>query len=92
MTVSSANKLVDEIAPSLKDRSSGHLTIQRTVIRRGDNTQLARVSFIEASPTKTAQPEVSEAKTEPSPAKVEAKSAPKPKPAPKKAVKKVEDK
>lgn len=46
-TISSANKLVDEIAPKLKERSSGHLRIIRTSIRRGDNTQQARVSFVD---------------------------------------------
>src|SRR5574338_99398 len=46
-TVSSAHKLVDEIAPKLKGRVSGHLRIERTVFRRGDNAQLARVSFVD---------------------------------------------
>jgi large subunit ribosomal protein L17 len=46
-TVASAHKLVDEIAPKLSGRSSGHLRIERTVLRRGDNAQLARVSFVD---------------------------------------------
>lgn len=46
-TVASAHKLVDEIAPKLKSRNSGHLRIERTVVRRGDNTQMARVSFVD---------------------------------------------
>lgn len=46
-TITSAHKLVDEIAPKLKSRSSGHLRIERTVMRRGDNAQLARVSFVD---------------------------------------------
>lgn len=45
--VYSANKLVDEIAPKLTKRSSGHLRIKRTVTRRGDNVELARVSFVD---------------------------------------------
>jgi large subunit ribosomal protein L17 len=45
-TVASAHKLVDEIAPKLKGRSSGHLRIVKTGLRRGDNAQLARVSFV----------------------------------------------
>jgi large subunit ribosomal protein L17 len=45
-TVESAHKLVDEIAPKLKGRDSGHLRVVRTVTRRGDNAQLARVSFV----------------------------------------------
>ena len=46
-TVASAHKLVDEIAPKLKGRESGHLRIEKTGIRRGDNAQLARVSFVD---------------------------------------------
>lgn len=46
-TISSAHKLVDEIAPKLGKRDSGHLRIERTRLRRGDNAQLARVSFVD---------------------------------------------
>ena len=46
-TVASAHKLVDEIAPKLKGRNSGHLRIEKTRLRRGDNAQLARVSFVD---------------------------------------------
>jgi len=46
-TVESAHKLVDEIAPKLKGRVSGHLRIKKTRLRRGDNAQLARVSFVD---------------------------------------------
>jgi large subunit ribosomal protein L17 len=46
-TVASAHKLVDEIAPKLKSRASGHLRIEKTALRRGDNAQLARVSFVD---------------------------------------------
>src|SRR5665647_735621 len=46
-TVASAHKLVDEIAPKLVGRTSGHLKIKRTRTRRGDNAQLARVSFVD---------------------------------------------
>jgi large subunit ribosomal protein L17 len=46
-TVTSAHKLVDEIAPKLKGRDSGHLRIEKTKLRRGDNAQLARVSFVD---------------------------------------------
>ncbi len=47
MTLESAHKLVDDIAPKLGKRSSGHLRIERTDLRRGDNAQLARVSFVD---------------------------------------------
>lgn len=47
MTVATAHKLVDDIAPKLGARNSGYLRIQRTKLRRGDNAQLARVSFVD---------------------------------------------
>lgn len=46
-TVSSANKLVDEIAPKLSGRNSGHLRIERQGTRRGDQAQMAKVSFVD---------------------------------------------
>ena len=46
-TIASAHKLVDEIAPKLKGRDSGHLRIEKTGTRRGDNAELARVSFVD---------------------------------------------
>ena len=46
-TIEAAHKLVDEIAPKLKGRVSGHLRIMRTDSRRGNNAQLARVSFVD---------------------------------------------
>lgn len=46
-TVESAHKLVDQIAPKLQGRTSGHLRIEKTNLRRGDNTQMARVSFVD---------------------------------------------
>lgn len=46
-TVESAHKLVDEIAPKLQGRDSGHVRIQKTKLRRGDNAQMAKVSFVD---------------------------------------------
>lgn len=46
-TVSSAHRLVDEIAPKLKGRTSGHLRIEKLESRRGDNAEMARVSFVD---------------------------------------------
>jgi large subunit ribosomal protein L17 len=77
MTISSAHKLVDEIAPKLGARTSGHLRIEKTVSRRGDNAQLARVSFVDdlksapvavaatptPTPTPTAEPKPIEEET-----------------------------
>jgi len=69
-TIASAHKLVDEIAPQLQARESGHLRIERTRVRRGDNTQLARVSFVDDL---TAAPVAAAATTaKPAAAKVEA--------------------
>jgi large subunit ribosomal protein L17 len=59
-TVESAHKLVDEIAPKLTGRVSGHVRVTRTRARRGDNAQLAKVSFVddlhEAPVAKAAKP------------------------------------
>jgi large subunit ribosomal protein L17 len=46
-TISSANKLVDEIAPKLSGRNSGYLRVERTRLRKGDNAQLARLEFVD---------------------------------------------
>jgi large subunit ribosomal protein L17 len=46
-TLDAAQKLVDEIAPKLGGRTSGHLRIERTRLRVGDNAQLARISFVD---------------------------------------------
>ncbi len=46
-TIEAAHKLVDDIAPKLKGRVSGHLRIERTVLRRGDNAQMAKLSFVD---------------------------------------------
>lgn len=45
-SVPAAHKLVDQIAPAIK-RTSGYLRIERTSFRRGDNAQLARISFVD---------------------------------------------
>jgi large subunit ribosomal protein L17 len=46
-TIDAAHKLVDEIAPKLTGRNSGHLRVTRTKVRVGDNTQLASVTFVD---------------------------------------------
>ncbi len=83
-TTEAAHKLVDELAPKLSGRTSGHLTIKRTSSRRGDGAQMATVSFVD------------DLSVEVKPAKKEAPKAVKPgakkpaskKPAAKKPVKK----
>jgi large subunit ribosomal protein L17 len=87
-TVQSAHKLVDEIAPKLSKRVSGHLKISKTKARRGDNAQLAKVSFVDdlktaSVPVPAPAPKPAEPKKEvkkPSPVK----KAPAKKPAAKK--------
>lgn len=57
-TVVAAHKLVDDIAPKLAARTSGHLRIKQTSLRRGDNAQMAIVSFVDditAAPVKEKQ-------------------------------------
>lgn len=76
-TLESAHKLVDQLAPKMKGRASGHVRIERTAARRGDNAQLARVSFVD---------DLGEAPE--SEANAEAKTAEAEKPAPKPAAKK----
>ncbi len=46
-TIESAHKLVDEMAPKMQGRNSGHVRITKTRARRGDNAQLAKVSFVD---------------------------------------------
>lgn len=60
-TVESAHKLIDEIAPKLSGRDSGHLRLQRTKLRRGDNAQMARVEFVDSleAPAKETKTETS---------------------------------
>ena len=46
-TVAAAHKLVDEIAPKLTGRTSGHVRVTRTRLRVGDSAQMAEVSFVD---------------------------------------------
>ena len=65
-TLEAAHKLVDQIAPKLSGRNSGHLRVERTRVRRGDNAQLARVSFVDNlkdAPKAAAKPAAKEAAT-----------------------------
>src|SRR3984957_19982815 len=77
-TLESAHKLVDELAPKMKDRTSGHLRIKVSTTRRGDNAQLATVSFVDElratapKPSTVAAPKPKAASTKPA-----AKAAPK---------------
>ena len=46
-TQAAAFKLVDEVAPQLTNRTSGHVRVKRTRIRRGDGAELATISFVD---------------------------------------------
>lgn len=45
-TLEAAHKLVDDIAPKIS-RQSGYLKIEKSDFRRGDNAQMARISFVD---------------------------------------------
>lgn len=42
-----AYKLVDEIAPQLAHRTSGHVRVERTKLRVGDGSQMAIIEFVD---------------------------------------------
>lgn len=46
-TQAAAFKLVDEIAPQLTARTSGHVRVTRTRLRIGDGAQLATIGFVD---------------------------------------------
>ena len=46
-TQMAAFKLVDEIAPQLTGRTSGHVRVSRTRLRIGDGAQMATVAFVD---------------------------------------------
>lgn len=73
-TVEAANKLVNDLAPKLTARNSGYLRVKKSGLRRGDNAEMAKISFVDdlkATVTKNTQP------TDKKPAKTAKKPAPK---------------
>lgn len=46
-TQAAAFKLVDEIAPQLSGRTSGHVRVARTRLRVGDGAQMATIAFVD---------------------------------------------
>lgn len=46
-TQAAAFKLVDQIAPQLGGRTSGHVRVERTRIRVGDGAQMAVIEFVD---------------------------------------------
>lgn len=88
-SIESGHKLVDDIAPKLTARNSGHLRIEKKDNRRGDNAAMATVSFVDdITVTKEAvKPTVKKSDAKSSQVKPEAKKANAPVPAaPKKTV------
>ena len=86
-SVPAAHKMVDQIAPAMK-RTSGYLRIERTTLRRGDNTQMARISFVDNIEASTSSKETSVAtpvKAKEAAVKTATKKAPARKPATKTA-------
>lgn len=71
-TINAAHKLVDEIAPKLAGRTSGHLRITQTRLRVGDNAQMATVSFVDDI-TVAAEPAAAKPKVAAKPVKAEEK-------------------
>ena len=70
-SVPAAHKLVEQIAPAMQ-RTSGYLRIERTSLRRGDNTQMARISFVDDINVVTGKAQKASSTTE-KPAKTAAK-------------------
>lgn len=58
-TQAAAFKLVDEIAPQLTGRTSGHVRVERTRLRVGDGAQMATISFVDEL-KEVAKPETKE--------------------------------
>jgi len=88
-TVASAHRLVDEIAPKLTGRDSGHLRIAKKYNRRGDNAQMATVSFVDDISVAQSEekPVTQKVTTKSTDTKAETKKSAAPKPAtPKKTV------
>ncbi len=46
-TQAAAFKLVDEVAPQLKGRNSGHVRVKRTRVRLGDGAEMATIAFVD---------------------------------------------
>ena len=63
-SVSCGNLLVDVVAPQVK-RDSGYLKIERAGFRKGDNAEIATISFVdEIDYSKASKPEKKSAKVE----------------------------
>ncbi len=65
-SLTTAHKLIDEIVPKLSGRTSGYLRVEKTRLRRGDNAQMARISFVDdlSKPVAPENPEIAAATAE----------------------------
>lgn len=71
-TVAAAHKLVDDIAPKLTARPSGHVHIEKLGFRRGDHAELAKISFVDdltAAPVAAPAKKAATTPAKPTPAK-----------------------
>ena len=68
-----ADKLMDEIAPKLTGRTSGHVRVTRTRVRVGDGAEMATIEFVDdlTSSVKESKVEAPKAKAEAKPASKE---------------------
>lgn len=63
--VSAGHHLVDVIVPSVSERTSGYLRIQKDGFRRGDNAEMARISFVDEIKEVAIAPKPKETVTKP---------------------------
>ncbi|HIA91756.1 TPA: 50S ribosomal protein L17 [Candidatus Saccharibacteria bacterium] len=56
MTKDSAHKLIDEMAPKLQGRTSGHIRLTKTGFRKGDLAPMATLSFVDNLDVETVSP------------------------------------
>ena len=68
-----ADKLMDEIAPKLTGRTSGHVRVTRTRVRVGDGAEMATIEFVDdlTSSAKESKVEAPKSKAEAKPASKE---------------------
>ena len=82
-TKETASKLIDELAPKLSGRNSGYFRIKKTAFRRGDNAQMAKISFVDDLSKAAPKPDKTEKAQKPIAKKAPAKKSAAKKPAPK---------
>lgn len=61
----SVNKLVDELAPRMKSRTSGFTRVTKLGLRKGDNAPIVKMEVVEKAPTPVVATEVKTPKASP---------------------------